>query len=117
MQRLWDDALAEHGERWWCVRCWALSRLRVPGELAHVLPRENDPWHDRERRIKYVHPLAVVRLCGPTPAGCHGLYDSHSLNLRPFLTPAQIDHAIARVVDLGYGEGRALRYIEGPDYS
>jgi hypothetical protein len=103
-RRDWRQAIAAHeGEG--CRVCGNPNR-----DLAHVLPRTFDRRRGEKRVV--VHPLAVVPLCSRNKggAGCHEDYDAHRLNLLPYLTEAEVAHAVNRV-----GRGLALRHIAGRD--
>lgn len=98
IRRNWDDAVEAHaGEG--CRVCG-----RFPRELMHVLPRAFDVLPGAKARVVRVDPLAVVPGCKP----CHWAYDEHRLDLLPYLTAGEVDHAIDRV-----GPGEALRRIRG----
>lgn len=66
-------------------------------EAAHVIGRQYDRPRDEEaagaERVLYVHPDDVVPLC----TSCHGLYDSHRLDLLPFLTLTEQARAVSHV--------------------
>ena len=99
IRRDWSAALAAHQGKP-CRVC-----LSLPRELAHVIPRAFDRQpYINQRRVVTVHPLAVVPLCKHH----HLLYDSHRLDLHPYLTADELAFAVARV-----GEGDALRRIRG----
>lgn len=96
LRREWGDAL----DHWAGVPC--LVCCRWPRELAHTVGREYDERKGLKRDRAYVHPLSVVPLC----PFHHRLYDTHRLDLLPYLKGAYDDvvkWAIKRV-----GRGSAL---------
>lgn len=120
MTRDWADAILAHlGEP--CLLCrddWQRHAGRRL-ELAHTIGRKYDQPHPATRYQKghggelYVHPDSVVTLCGPatTTATCHARFDSHLLDLRPHLTPDQLQWAIDRL-----GHGQAMRALAGRNW-
>lgn len=95
LRRDWADAV-NHWAGMPCLIC-----ARWPRELAHTVGREYDERRGLKRKVAYVHPLSVVPLCQKH----HRAYDTHQLDLLPFLTayPEIVEWAIKRI-----GRGRAL---------
>lgn len=96
LRRDWSDAI----DRWAGIPCLVCGRW--PRELAHVVGREYDERRGVKRDRAYVHPDAVVPLCQKH----HREYDSHRLDLLPYLPERVVAWAIMRV-----GRGKALARI------
>lgn len=108
IRRDWTDAIEAHqGEP--CAVCGKTTGL----ELAHTVGRALDRPTGRGG-ARYVHPDSVITLCGPStdPSTCHGRFDGHQLDLRPYLTPDQLAWAIDRI-----GYGPAMRALAGRDWT
>jgi hypothetical protein len=73
-------------------------------EAAHTLGRKHDGPHPDGSGRRWVNPLDVV----PLDTECHRDYDSHRLNLKPYLTAAELARAEALV-----GPGQAERRLMG----
>jgi hypothetical protein len=82
-----------------CRVCGRTRKL----DRAHTIARARDR-HGR------VDPDDVVLLCGPFPAGCHGAYDAHRLDLYPHLT----NRELAAAVKAAGSAGLALRRLSAP---
>jgi hypothetical protein len=78
------------------------GRCRVCGEsrdvdMAHVVGKKHDAilTGPRGGQYIYVHPDSVVPLCGAfTDNFCHGAYDSHALDLLPYLNQDEQERAV-----------------------
>lgn len=104
VSRLWQDAEEKRGP---CIVCGG-----GPVHLSHVTHRRYDEKVNGNRKKLYVHPASVVSLCsGLETQGHHDMYDSHELNLLPYLSDEEIQKAIEQM-----GNERALRRMKGPDY-
>lgn len=93
-----------------------LANPELPGtrlELAHTIGRKYD-LPAKAGEIRRVDPLAVITLCGPqvNTGTCHNRYDSHQLDIRPYLTDAQLQWAINRI-----GHGPAMRALAGRNWT
>lgn len=100
-RRDWTDATAKVEAEGCCRVCGDTWNL----EAAHIIGRV----HDQPKLVAraggihrsdtlYVHQNSVVPLCGPKPSGwpgCHQKYDSHSLDLLPYLTTEEQVRAVA----------------------
>lgn len=67
-----------------CRICGSTSDL----EMAHTIGKAQQDIETvgpRGGRQKFVPSDAVIPLCGPFPAGCHGLHHKGELDLLPYL--------------------------------
>jgi 5-methylcytosine-specific restriction endonuclease McrA len=91
VKRDWQEALDKKREEGRCRKCGSRERIQA----AHVIPRSLGGDQHRD---------ATVPLCEP----CHRAYDSHELDLLPYLTHQEQAHAVALV-----GMFSAWRVITG----
>lgn len=110
LTRSWVDALAKVQREGRCRVCGETRDL----EAAHVVGRKHDPVvvGPRGGESIYVHPDAIVPLCGGfTDNFCHRAYDHHEIDLLPYL---HIHEQVRAVEDAG-GILSALKRVSGPN--
>lgn len=90
-RRDWDAAIAKRDAEGCCRVCGATTNL----EAAHVMGREHDEPAHPGSRVLYVAPARIFVLCGPFPAGCHGDFDHHRLDVLHLLTADEQAQAVA----------------------
>jgi hypothetical protein len=103
-RRNWADVDAKRRASKRCLVCGRSDRRL---EAAHLIDRGRDR---RLGDVIVVDPDEVVFLCGPFPAGCHGAYDFHRLDLFPYLTEEELVGACRAAG----GPGAALQRLSGP---
>lgn len=108
-QRIWPEETLEKRE----LPCRVCGK-EVGIELAHVTGRIFDRPRTPGAKTVYVEPESVVPLCGPAldPASCHYAYDSHALDLLPYL---ELPEELRAIEDLG-SIGLALKRLS-PDFA
>ena len=81
--------------------------LRPGAEAAHIIARSTVKPGIGE------HPDNIVPLCGPATSSYshHGLYDSHRLDLLPYLKQREYQYAVGLV-----GEARAFERVTGRSF-
>ena len=93
--RDWKDARAKVEAEGLCRRCGANRGIQA----AHISARRHDQPAKPGQKTLWVNPDSVVPLC---PAD-HELYDSHRIDILPYLTRAE---QVQVVKDLGLENAR-----------
>lgn len=97
IRRNWTEAREKVEREGHCRVCGAPEEM-AKIDAAHVIGTSNDAFDldgtPRPSKCYKVEPVRIVPLCGPHPAGCHGDYDAHRLDLLALLTKEEQAQAV-----------------------